>query len=297
MKIKTAVVPVAGWGTRLLPVSVAVAKEFLPLGRKPAIQHICEQLANAGIRKIVFVTSARKGNVTDLFAPNEKLIACLTDSKAGIREQFWSQGPFRDIEFECVQQHQQKGLGHAILCARDTIKEEQFVVALGDCPVGLPDQSEIVTRLIQQIDAEQAEIAISFEKIPAQWTRKYGIAKPGRMHDDSFEIEGLVEKPDAESAPSNFAICGRYVLPMSIFELLENQPVGRGGEIQLTDAIERMIQSGSKAIGVLLQDGESRYDVGGMESYVQSFVEFALADPSLRPSVEAAIEKQRRLTS
>ena len=295
MRIKTAVVPVAGWGTRLLPVSMMVAKECLPLGRKPAIQHICEQLAEAGIEKIVFVTSARKENVTQLFAENESMLEKLTGGKASIREHFWSTGPFSNVTFETVIQQQQLGLGHAVFCAREYVGDEPFAVALGDCPVGLPGQSKIIHRMINHFEKQNAEIAISFEQVPTEKVHKYGIAEGGELlSDDAFEIEDLVEKPEASAAPSNFAICGRYLFSPEIFEALENQETGAGGEIQLTDAVRRMIHNGATAVGVPLANGVDRFDVGGMDSYVQSFVEFALADPELRSAVETALQQQSR---
>ena len=292
MKIKTAVVPIAGWGTRLLPVSLMVAKEFLPLGRKPAIQHICEQLAEAGIEKIVFVTSQRKGNVGQLFGENEDVLAKLTGSKATIREQFWTTGPFRQVQFETAIQQVQLGLGHAVLCARELVGDEPFVVALGDCPIGIPGQSAIVKRMITQFENLDAQIAISFEQVSMDQIHKYGVAQIGAAVGDGFFIEDLIEKPSAEEAPSKFAICGRYVFTPAVFDVLQNQQADKAGEVQLTDALRTMIRSGAKAIGVPLADGEFRYDVGGIESYVQSFVEFAVADPELRQWVEAALERQ-----
>ena len=292
MKIKTAVVPIAGWGTRLLPVSLMVAKEFLPLGRKPAIQHICEQLADAGVERIIFVCSERKGNVTQLFESNEALIAKLTGAKASIREQFWSTGPFDKVQFETTIQREQLGLGHAVLCAKQLVGDEPFLLALGDCPIGVPGQSQIVQRMVEQYERHDAQIVISFEQVTSDRIHKYGVAKPGARFENGFVVEDLIEKPTAASAPSNLAICGRYVLSAEVFSVLQNQHSGHCGEIQLTDAIRSMIQNGAKAIGVPLADGEFRYDVGGMESYVQSFVEFAVADPELRQWVEAALERQ-----
>ena len=293
MKINTAVIPIAGWGTRLLPVSLLVAKEFLPLGRKPAIQHICEQLADCGIGKIVFVTSQRKANVVQLFQENETVMSKLTGSKAPIAEQFWTSSEFSEVVFETTVQHEQLGLGHAVLCAQENVDGQPFALALGDCPVGTPGQSNIMQRMIEEFEAQDAQIAISFEQVAAEQVSRYGIAKPGLATADSFTIEDLIEKPDAASAPSNYAVCGRYLFSPQVFSYLQKQEAGKGGEIQLTDAVRAMINDGAKAIGVPLPEGQSRYDVGGMESYVQSFVEFAMADPELRQFVKKAMDKQR----
>lgn len=293
MAISTAVVPIAGWGSRLLPVSLLTAKEFLPLGKKPVIQHIAEELADAGIKKIVFVSSARKQSVSNLFAQNDEILEKLTGSKEYLREQLWCCSANSGIEIEVAVQHEQLGLGHAVLCAEKQVGAESFVVALGDCLIGTPGQTNILKTMMGKRAHENAQIAVSFERIPQEQVGKYGVAKP-KNEGDIFELEDLVEKPSPLEAPSNLAICGRYILPPSIFAELKNLEPGLGGEIQLTDAIRKQIREGEKAIGVALPDGVNRHDVGDIKTYVKSFVEFALTDSDLRNYVEDAMGPRHR---
>ena len=293
MIIDTAVVPIAGLGTRLLPTTLLTAKEYLPLGNKPAIQHIVEELGCAGIKKIVFVVSENKQSVAKLFESSPEQLDRLIGNKSTIRERLWSCSPYANLVIETTVQEEQLGLGHAILCAKPYVADKPFVVALGDCAIGLPSQESILSRMMNECSNCQAEIAISFQTVPLEMTHKYGIAKPKTVG-DCFELLDLIEKPKAESAPSDLAVCGRYILPPKIFQQLERSQKGLDNEIQLTDSIKSLIQSGAKSIGVRLPKGVKRYDVGDMKTYIQAFVEFALADSEYRAVVEQAVSEFRQ---
>ncbi len=281
----TAVVPVAGYGTRLLPITRLVAKEFLPLGRKPAIVRVIEELRYAGVSRIVFVVSPAKSALTDSLSGDRQ-------PESGIDKPLKTDDLcFPGMQFQFVIQDQQLGLGHAIWCARNEISDRShFVVALGDCVIGSPHQdgSDLIARMLQTLQRHGADAVVGFEEVPRSQVSRYGIANP-RGPGEIFEIEDLIEKPTTDEAPSNLAICGRYLLPTEIFEELGKLKRGRGNEIQLTDSISGLIHKGCRAYGVCLPEGESRFDVGDLDAYVQAFVQFALADPELLPSVERAI--------
>ena len=245
MNIETAVIPIAGLGTRLLPVSSLVAKEFLPLGRKPAIQHIAEELADAGISRIVFVASPRKSQVAQLFGDNELLTSRLTGDKAFLKDLFWSNSKHAGVEIEICIQKQQLGLGHAIQCAEKSVGGMPFAVALGDCLIGLPGQSNCFQKLIHATQEQKADLGILFEQISKEKIGRYGIARIGDRfggHGEVFELADIVEKPRIDKAPSDLAVCGRYTFSNEIFDWLRRIEPGKNGELQLTDAIAMMIK-------------------------------------------------------
>jgi UTP--glucose-1-phosphate uridylyltransferase len=170
------------------------------------------------------------------------------------------------------------GLGHAVLCARSFVGRRPFIVALGDSIIGMHAESDVVRRMSRCFMERDAVAVIAFEEVPLEEVSSYGVASP-KTAGDVFELADVVEKPSPEEAPSNLAIAARYILSPAIFDALERQPPGKGGEIQLTDAIRALIREGGKAYGVRLTGGERRYDIGNFDAYFQAFVEFALADP------------------
>ena len=290
-KITTAVVPVAGLGTRLLPISAATPKELLPLAGLPALHLIANELGTAGIERIVLVNSNSKSQIESYFAGDPDLESQLRENgKQEILERLWAQSEFSHIRFETVIQHEQKGLGHAVLCAAEHVGNEPFVVALGDCVMGLSGQSDILQRLISTFQKHTASATIAFEQVPVEKVSRYGIAKPaGPPQDDVFPVADLIEKPPQDEAPSQFAIAARYVLSPRIFEILRQTGSGTGNEIQLTDAIRQLLRSDGDVYGVLLND--PRFDVGNLHSYVDAFVRFAHADPELAPTLIDTIQE------
>ena len=290
MPIKTAIVPVAGLGTRLLPISAATPKELLPLGGLPALHYIANELGAAGIERVVLVNSESKRQIENYFAGNTTLESRLqANNKQEILDRMWSQSQFAHMKFETVIQHEQNGLGHAVLCAAEAVENEPFVVALGDCVMGQGGKSDILRRLISTFESESASATIGFEHVPREKVSRYGIAKPGSQPEQGvFSIEDLIEKPAIESAPSQYAIAARYVLSPQILEILRETERGTGNEIQLTDAIRQLIKKQGKGFGVLMD--QPRFDVGNLHSYIHAFLQFAQFDPTLQPILASAIK-------
>src|SRR5712692_5622348 len=277
MHIDLAIVPVAGQGTRLLPSTKSQPKEMLPVGRKPVVQYIVEELAGSGIRRLLFVTGPGKTSIENHFDINAELIAFLRETG---KEELLAELAFEreSLEYFYTRQRRQLGLGHAVLCARPLVSEP-FIVALGDSIIGINAQSDIVRRMIAEFERAGAQAAIAFETVAREDVVNYGIAKPRGAAADVFPLADIVEKPSVDDAPSELAVAARYVFDPVIFDYLEKTPPGKGGEIQLTDAIRLLIRSGGKVVGMRLSGAERRFDIGNFESYFRAFVEFALADP------------------
>jgi UTP--glucose-1-phosphate uridylyltransferase len=278
MPIDIAVVPVAGHGTRLLPATKSQPKEMLPVGRKPVVQYVVEELAQSGIGRMLFVTGASKTSIENHFDIDDGLITYLRETG---REDELQELEFerRDIEYFYTRQRRQLGLGHAVLCAKSLIGSQSFVVALGDSIIGVNAKSDIVRRMIDEFEQSKADIVVAFEEVPAQDVTRYGIAKPRGEVADRFELDDLIEKPSVDEAPSRLAVASRYIFSPAIFGALEETEPGKGGEIQLTDAIRILLARGAKGVGLKLPEGERRFDIGNFGSYFRAFVDFALADP------------------
>ena len=277
MTIDIAVVPVAGHGTRLLPLTKSQPKEMLSVGRKPVVQYVVEELALSGIRRLLFITSHGKASIEQHFDIDETLIQRLRETG---REAQLTYLDFerRDMEYFYTRQRRQLGLGHAVMCAHPLVGEQPLVVALGDSIIGLNAKSDIVGRMVNEFEAKKADVVVAFEEVSREDVVHYGIAKPRGTASDIFELEDLIEKPAVSEAPSNLAVAARYVFSPRIFDALRETQPGKGGEIQLTDAIRQLLKSGCKGIGMRLPATERRYDIGNFESYFRTFVEFALAD-------------------
>jgi UTP--glucose-1-phosphate uridylyltransferase len=288
--IDLAVVPVAGAGTRLLPSTKSQPKEMLPVGRKPVVQYVVEELAHSGIRRVLFVTGPGKTSIENHFDLNGELIHFLRETG---REELLEELAFERsaLEFCYTRQRRQLGLGHAILTARPFVGQQSFVVALGDSIIGLHAQSRIVQRMVDLFTHQTADAVIAFEEVPLREVHHYGIAKPRGPVQDIFPLADIVEKPGEAEAPSNLAVAARYVFSPVIFEWLAQTKPGKGGEIQLTDAIRALIHHGGKVVGVKLSAAEPRYDIGNFESYYAAFVEFALADEKYGPSLREHVRK------
>lgn len=295
MPLDLAIVPVAGQGTRLLPSTKSQPKEMLPIGRKPVVQYVVEELALSGIKRLLFVTGPGKSSIENHFDINAELISFLRETG---KEDLLQELAFerQDLEYFYTRQRRQLGLGHAVLCARPLVGQQPFVVALGDSIIGMHAQSDIVRRMVKEFDQAKADAVIAFETVPREDVVHYGIAKPRDGKATAiFELEDIMEKPTVAEAPSNLAVAARYVFAPAIFELLAKTPPGKGEEIQLTDAILMLIKQGGKVLGMRLTAEERRFDIGNFESYFRAFVEFALSDPSygadLRAFVRGLVEK------
>ncbi|MBX7169243.1 MAG: NTP transferase domain-containing protein [Pirellulales bacterium] len=283
MPIDIAVVPVAGRGTRLLPLTKSQPKEMLPVGRKPVVQYVAEELADAGVHKLVFITGPGKTAIENHFDVDDELTNHLRltgkeDLLAEVTER-------TDQEHFYTRQRRQLGLGHAVLCARSIVGTQPFVVALGDSLIGLHGRSNIVARMIREFTERKADAVIAFEEVEPDEVVHYGIAQPRGAVAPVFELADIVEKPAVADAPSRMAVAGRYVLSPAIFELLADTKPGKGGEIQLTDALRALVRGGGKIVGVRLAPGEHRHDVGNYERYFRAFIESALTDPQYGPAM------------
>ncbi len=290
MSIDIAVVPVAGHGTRLLPATKSQPKEMLSVGRKPVVQYVVEELALSQMRRLLFITSHGKASIEQHFDIDENLITYLRET--GREEQLADLDFERaEIEYFYTRQRRQLGLGHAVLCAKPLIGDQPFVVALGDSIIGMHAQSDIVARMVSEFESTGADIAVAFEEVPAAEVVHYGIAEPAGEAGDVFELADMIEKPAVDEAPSNLAVAARYVFSPRIFDALERTPPGKGGEIQLTDAMRMVLSEGGKGLGVRLRGDQRRFDIGNFESYFQTFVEFALNDHQYGDRMKAFVRE------
>ncbi|MCG9838821.1 UTP--glucose-1-phosphate uridylyltransferase GalU [Staphylococcus argenteus] len=283
-KIKKAIIPAAGLGTRFLPATKAMPKEMLPILDKPTIQYIVEEAARAGIEDIIIVTGRHKRAIEDHFDSQKELEMVLKEKgKSELLEKVQYSTELANIFY--VRQKEQKGLGHAISSARQFIGNEPFAVLLGDDIV----ESEVpaVKQLIDVYE-ETGHSVIGVQEVPEADTHRYGIIDPLTKNGRQYEVKKFVEKPAQGTAPSNLAIMGRYVLTPEIFDYLKTQKEGAGNEIQLTDAIERM--NNDNQVYAYDFEGE-RYDVGEKLGFVKTTIEFALKDDSMKEELTRFIKE------
>jgi UTP--glucose-1-phosphate uridylyltransferase len=274
--INIAVVPVAGLGSRLLPATKSQPKEMLPVGRKPVVQYVVEELTQVGLNQILFITGPGKTSIENHFDLDKELTRVLRETG---KEELLPELSFERTKarYYYTRQRQLLGLGHAVLCARNFVGKQDFVVALGDSIIGMHTRSDVVSRMKTVFSERGAAAVIAFEEVPQAEVWKYGIGVP-RQSGEIFELEDVIEKPPVESAPSNLAIAARFVFNPIIFEALEQTSFGTGDEIQLTDAVRRLIHDGHNVYGLLLHPDKIRFDIGNFESYFRAFVTFALTD-------------------
>lgn len=267
MAITKAVIPVAGLGTRLLPATKSQPKEMLPIGRKPIVQYVVEELAEAGLNNILFVTGRKKRSIEDHF-----------DYCPELGEDISESGLTDNLSFFYIRQTNQYGLGDAISYAEKFAGEDSFAVALGDTVIHGGSHSSLLKRMMDIHQRENAGATVAFMEVSKDDVRKYGIAKPKKRAGATFEVEKLIEKPSSSEAPSRLAITARYIFEPVIFKALKHTPTGKNGELEITDAMNTLIKMGHKVVGVKLRKNENRYDVGSFESYFKAFLDFALED-------------------
>jgi UTP--glucose-1-phosphate uridylyltransferase len=282
-KVRKAIIPAAGLGTRFLPATKAMPKEMLPIVDKPTIQYIVEEAIASGIEDIIIVTGKGKRAIEDHFDYAHELEQNLMDKgKFEMLEKVRYSTNLADIHY--IRQKEPKGLGHAVWCARNFIGDEPFAVLLGDDIV--QSETPCLRQLIDQYEGTRSSV-IGVQTVPNEETHRYGIVEPSVQDGRRYQVENFVEKPTPGTAPSNLAIMGRYVLTPEIFMFLDQQEKGAGGEIQLTDAIQKLNQIQR----VFAYDFEGkRYDVGEKLGFVTTTIEFALLDPSLRAELLAFLD-------
>jgi UTP--glucose-1-phosphate uridylyltransferase len=277
-RIRMAVFPVAGMGTRFLPATKANPKEMLPVVDKPLIQYAAEEAVAAGIETLVFVTGRNKRSIPDHFDKAYELENELAErGKTKMLELVRNIVP-PEVTCVYVRQADALGLGHAVGCARPIVQHEPFAVILADDLI-VSQEGGALAQMVEQFNETQCSV-LGVEEVPADETGKYGVIDPVATDTPGlWNVRGIVEKPRPEDAPSNVAVVGRYILTPRIFELLAEQQAGAGGEIQLTDAIARLLQE--ERVTAFEFKGE-RFDCGSKLGYLKATVEFALRHPELQ---------------
>lgn len=277
MKIRKAVIPAAGYGVRFLPATKSMPKEMLPIIDKPTIQYIVEEAIASGIEEILIITNSQKASIENHFDRSWELEYYLYRNNK--LEQLNVVKEIASIaNIHTVRQKEQKGLGHAILCAKTFVGDEPFAVLLGDDLVD-NDSNPAIKQLIDFFETTQSSV-VGVQQVQYSELSKYGIVNPKNIPNNSCcELIGLVEKPKPEEAPSNYAVLGRYILTPKIFELLETQNAGVGNEIQLTDAIKRLIDY--EKVYAYEFEGK-RYDIGSKIGYLEATIDFALKREDLK---------------
>ncbi len=276
MKIKKAIIPIAGKGTRFLPATKEIAKEIIPIINVPMIHYVVQEAYEAGIEQMIFVTASGKFAVEDYFDRNQELEAFLErNNKIKELELIRRIGSMVDVT--SVRQKEQLGLGHAVLCAKNLVGNEPFAVLLGDDIV--INQKPAIQQLMDISVAHAGSSVIGVMEVPREETNKYGIVKGDIINDRTLRMTGMIEKPKPEDAPTNLATPGRYILTPEIFTILEKIPRGAGNEYQLTDAINVLCQK--RDVYAYRFQGE-RYDTGNVHGYLDATIDFALKDPMIR---------------
>lgn len=288
-KVRKAVIPAAGLGTRFLPATKALAKEMLPIVDIPTIQYIIEEAVESGIEEVLVITNSNKHAMENHFDVNYELEERLKASGKDVQVKL-----IRDIadlaNIYYIRQKEPKGLGHAILCAETFIGDEPFAVLLGDDVVVNKQSKPALKQLIDAYQKTQSSV-VGVQTVEKEDVSKYGIVEPDRAHSNKgrlVKLSSMVEKPSMDTAPSQMAVLGRYVLTPEIFDLLKTQETGAGGEIQLTDAIKRLMDRQA----VYAYDFEGiRYDVGDKFGFIKATIDFALDREELHDQVLSYIKK------
>ncbi|MFP3153886.1 UTP--glucose-1-phosphate uridylyltransferase GalU [Lachnospiraceae bacterium ZAX-1] len=284
MKVKKAIIPAAGLGTRFLPATKAQPKEMLAIVDKPTIQYIIEEAVASGIQDIIVVTGRNKRSIEDHFDRSIELELELekTEKKETLKM-------VRDISemanIHYIRQKEPRGLGHAILAARHFIGAEPFAVLLGDDVV--VSKKPCLQQLMEVFHEYQTSI-LGVQTVPHEVANKYGIVNGKHVDDRVYKVRDMVEKPPIDEAPSNIAVLGRYIITPEIFRFLETQDIGSGGEIQLTDALKRL--SAEQAMYAYNFKGH-RYDVGTKTGFIQANIEFALRNDEIKQEMKEYLDR------
>lgn len=284
MKIKKAVIPAAGLGTRFLPATKAIPKEMLPIVDKPTIQYIVEEVIASGIEDVLIITGRNKGSIEDHFDRAYELEDNLEKNhKEEMLEEVRKISKM--INIHTVRQKDPLGLGHAVYCAKSFVGNEPFAVLLGDDIVD--SQKPCLKQMIEMFEEYNSTI-LGVQPVGWENVNKYGIVSGTKLNDKMYSVNDLVEKPSADKAPTNIAILGRYIITPKIFEILENTKKGVGGEIQLTDGLKDLCNI--EDVFAYIFEGR-RYDVGSKIGFLEATVDFALKRDDLRDSFKSYLSK------
>ncbi|MEK6679387.1 MAG: UTP--glucose-1-phosphate uridylyltransferase GalU [Nitrospirota bacterium] len=283
-KIRKAVFPAAGLGTRFLPATKASPKEMLPLVDKPLIQYVVEEAVESGIEDIIIITGRGKHAIEDHFDVSFELEHNLREKgKTKLLEEV--QRISNLVNFSYVRQKEPLGLGHAILCAKHLVGDEPFAVLLGD---DIIDSKVPALAQMIKIYKKYGTSILGIEEVPKDKTQHYGVIRPERIEDGVFRVLDLIEKPKPKEAPSNLAIIGRYILEPEIFDVLENTVPGKLGELQLTDGLKNLLSS-QQIYGYKING--NRYDAGDKLGFLKATVEFGLRNPELGRAFREYLKK------
>ena len=276
-KIRKAVIPAAGFGTRFLPFTKSVPKELIPVVDKPVIQYVVEEAVDSGIEEILIILSAGKEAIRDHFSVAPALEERLAETKkTALLDELRAIGSGAKISY--VYQHELNGLGGAVLLAREFAAGEDFAVLLGDTILSSTTALPVTGQLMKLHDRYDASV-IAVEEVPAELVSRYGIIGGKELEPGVLEISTMIEKPAVAEAPSRLAVASRYILPYRIFEALEHTPRGKGNEVQLTDAIRSLLGQ-ERFVGGRIEG--KRHDIGDKLSFLENTVEFALKRPEFR---------------
>lgn len=276
--VKKAILPVAGLGTRFLPATKAIPKEMLPIIDKPLVQFAVEEAIDIGVTEIIFITSHAKKSIEKHFSQNLELEESLLSKGKNDYISLISPQKFRDIKFTFIDQDEQKGLGHAVSLAESSLCEEDDAVA-----ILLPDdlfisKTKSCLQILSDIYDETSHSVIAVNEVPDSQLPCYGVIDPIKISNSIYEINQIIEKPSVKEAPSNLAVCGRYILSSSIFGSLKKIKPGAGGEYQLTDAIKDLL-SHEKVLASTYEG--SKYDCGSKKGFVEATISVALSNGDL----------------
>ena len=275
MKVRKAIIPAAGLGTRFLPATKAQPKEMLPIVDKPTLQYIIEEAIESGIEEILIITGRNKSSIENHFDKSIELELELEKSgKFELLEEVRKISDMVNIHY--IRQKEPKGLGHAIHCAKSFIGDEPFAVLLGD---DIVDNDKPCLKQLMEAYEEYEATILGVQEVPEDDVNKYGIVDGKQIDKRIYTVKDLVEKPSINEAPSNIAILGRYIINPQIFEILEHTRPGKGGEIQLTDGLKELAQR--ESMYAYIFEGR-RYDVGNKQGFLEATVEFALKREDLR---------------
>ena len=247
-RVTKAIIPAAGKGTRLLPLTRAIPKELVPLGRKPVLEHIVDECIACGLEDILFIISEEKTAIRDYFGSGTS-----------------------SVRFTYAFQHEQRGLADAVYCGREFAGSDHFAIALGDSVIESDQPVPPFRRVLDTYEQTGAAGVIVVQKAPPEEISRYGIVSPKSAIGPSFQIDALVEKPQLQDAPSDLAIAGRYAFDPALFGYIEKTPKGANGEYQITDSIQLMLEDAMEIWSVPLTEGETRRDIGTFEVYFEAF--------------------------
>jgi len=286
-QIQKAVVPAAGKGSRLLPATKSQPKEMLPVGRKPVIQYVVEELASANVNNVLIVTGRKKRSIEDHFDE---------DADWGeLEDELLPSAAKLGVQIFYVRQSQPLGLGHAVSLAQEFTGGEPFVVSLGDSIIWTPRPGSLLQRMIRAHLELKAAATIAVETVPKQHVQRYGIVAPAHSErtsaGEAMRLSDIVEKPSVEEAPSCFAVAARYIFEPVIYDALKETPPSLGNEIQLTDAIRLLVREGYPVYALPLEPDEQRWDIGNFESYFKAFVQVAMMDEECGSEIQKFVRE------